>query len=199
MKRSAKLVHGTNSNFIAMPVLVVKSLDNSTNALAGSQAAQHNVRSFAAAVPDARDVAASITVPKSIVRRLPITLVSSSLMFGYPQPGCGNSVPESATRLLTTEWAPQCLISQGGGLPVSERGLACLVLLFSDKAVTKHFGCQPPQSPLRIAATQKFFRRSISRISTISSIGAASRRCCSAMFSKATAKIQVGNAASGLK
>jgi hypothetical protein len=65
-------------------------------------------------------------------------------MFGYPQPECGNSVPASATRLLTAEWAPQCLISQGGGLLVSERGLACLVLLFSDKAVTKHFGCQPP-------------------------------------------------------
>ena len=28
---------------------------------------------------------------------------------------------------------------------MSERGPACLVLLFSDKAGTKHFGCQQPQ------------------------------------------------------
>src|SRR3954449_9428309 len=41
--RSAKLVQGTNSNFMAVPVLAVKSLDSSTRALAGSQAAQHSV------------------------------------------------------------------------------------------------------------------------------------------------------------
>src|SRR5947207_10163046 len=41
--RSAKFGHGTNSNFIWMPVLVVKSFDNSTNALAGSHAAQQSV------------------------------------------------------------------------------------------------------------------------------------------------------------
>src|SRR5947207_15058994 len=42
-KRSAKLVQGTNSNFIAVPVLAVKSLESSTKALAGSQAAQQSV------------------------------------------------------------------------------------------------------------------------------------------------------------
>src|SRR5437762_11280473 len=41
--RSAKFGHGTNSNFIWMPVLVVKSLDSSTRALAGSHAAQQRV------------------------------------------------------------------------------------------------------------------------------------------------------------
>jgi hypothetical protein len=41
--RSAKFGHGTNSNFMFTPVLAVKSLESSTRALAGSQAAQHNV------------------------------------------------------------------------------------------------------------------------------------------------------------
>ena len=41
--RWAKFGQGTNSYFICTPVLAVKSLDNSTSALAGSQAAQHNV------------------------------------------------------------------------------------------------------------------------------------------------------------
>jgi len=41
--RSAKLGQGTNSNFMATPVLVVKSFDSSTSALAGSHAAQHSV------------------------------------------------------------------------------------------------------------------------------------------------------------
>src|SRR5438874_833123 len=61
-KRSAKLVHGTNSNFIGMPVLVVKSFDSSTSALAGSQAAQHRVsglESARAAVADASSPASA--------------------------------------------------------------------------------------------------------------------------------------------
>jgi hypothetical protein len=37
------LVHGTNSNFMPIPVLAVKSFDSSTSALAGSHAAQHSV------------------------------------------------------------------------------------------------------------------------------------------------------------
>src|ERR1700676_2116516 len=41
--RSAKFGHGTNSNFIWMPVFVVKSFDSSTRALAGSHAAQQSV------------------------------------------------------------------------------------------------------------------------------------------------------------
>src|SRR3977135_422544 len=41
--RSAKFGHGTNSNFIWMPVLVVKSFESSTRALAGSHAAQQRV------------------------------------------------------------------------------------------------------------------------------------------------------------
>src|SRR5260221_5011796 len=41
--RSAKFGQGTNSNFILTPDLAVKSLDNSTSALAGSQAAQQRV------------------------------------------------------------------------------------------------------------------------------------------------------------
>src|SRR5437879_2502936 len=48
-KRSAKLVQGTNSNFIGMPLLAVKSFDSSTRALAGSQAAQHSVNGFESA------------------------------------------------------------------------------------------------------------------------------------------------------
>src|SRR5271166_230034 len=43
MKRAAKLVQGTNSNFISIPLSLVKSLLSSTSALAGSQAAQHRV------------------------------------------------------------------------------------------------------------------------------------------------------------
>src|ERR1700682_5432583 len=41
--RSAKFGHGTNSNFIVMPVFAVKSLESSTRALAGSHAAQQSV------------------------------------------------------------------------------------------------------------------------------------------------------------
>ena len=41
--RSAKFGHGTNSNFMSTLVLAAKFLDNSTSALAGSHAAQHNV------------------------------------------------------------------------------------------------------------------------------------------------------------
>jgi hypothetical protein len=41
--RSAKFGHGTNSNFMLTLVWAVKSFDSSTSALAGSQAAQHNV------------------------------------------------------------------------------------------------------------------------------------------------------------
>src|SRR6476661_8791556 len=41
--RSAKFGHGTNSNFIWIPVFAVKSFESSTSAFAGSQAAQHNV------------------------------------------------------------------------------------------------------------------------------------------------------------
>src|SRR6266702_3127757 len=41
--RSAKFGHGTNSNFMPIPVLAVKSFDSSTSALAGSHAAQHSV------------------------------------------------------------------------------------------------------------------------------------------------------------
>src|SRR5262245_37309207 len=44
--RSAKFGHGTNSNFMPTPLLVVKSFDSSTSALAGSQAAQHKVIVF---------------------------------------------------------------------------------------------------------------------------------------------------------
>src|SRR4030095_16193563 len=56
--RSAKFGHGTNSNFIWMPVLAVKSLDNSTRALAGSQAAQQSVSDLVCACAD--DAKASI-------------------------------------------------------------------------------------------------------------------------------------------
>src|SRR5262245_60351317 len=47
--RCAKFGQGTNSYFIWMPVLAVKSLDSSTSALAGSQAAQHSVNVFCCA------------------------------------------------------------------------------------------------------------------------------------------------------
>jgi len=106
------------------------------------------------------------------------------------------------TRLLTTEWAPQCLISQGGGLLVSERGLACLVLLFSDKAVTKHFGCQPPAINASYCCNAEIFpaiEQSDKHHFLHRSGKPAMLQSGSAMFSKATAKIQVGNAASGLK
>src|SRR4029434_736315 len=45
-----------------MPLFAVKSFDNSTRALAGSQAAQHSVRSFACALPPIATPALS-TVP----------------------------------------------------------------------------------------------------------------------------------------
>src|SRR5438105_4088292 len=75
--RSAKLVQGTNSNFIAMPVLAVKSLESSTSALAGSHAAQQRVSCFdcacaegardsviiAAASPAIRATSLSMTAP----------------------------------------------------------------------------------------------------------------------------------------
>ena len=64
MKRSAKLVQGTNSNFIWMPVSAVKSLDSSASALAGSQAAQQSVSCLSCAcatvAPSAKVEAATI-------------------------------------------------------------------------------------------------------------------------------------------
>ncbi len=44
--RSAKLGHGTNSNFMPVPLFAVKSFDSSTSAFAGSHAAQHRVIVF---------------------------------------------------------------------------------------------------------------------------------------------------------
>src|SRR5262245_36406373 len=54
--RSAKFGQGTNSNFMLILVWAVKSLDSSTSALAGSQAAQHKVMvlPWADAVPPDR-------------------------------------------------------------------------------------------------------------------------------------------------
>ncbi len=70
--RSAKFGQGTNSNFIFTPVLAVKSLDSSTSAFAGSQAAQHRVMVLscakAALLPRLRAVAAArAATPGSLV------------------------------------------------------------------------------------------------------------------------------------
>ena len=64
--RCAKFGHGTNSYFIWMPVCAVKSFDSSTRALAGSQAAQHNVSClvWACAAADAKPSAASSAAPR---------------------------------------------------------------------------------------------------------------------------------------
>src|SRR5260370_10575051 len=67
-KRSAKLVQGTNSSFIWVPVLAVKSLESSTKAFAGSQAAQHSVNCFDCACA-AEGAKASITTANGALIR----------------------------------------------------------------------------------------------------------------------------------
>jgi hypothetical protein len=72
-KRSAKLVQGTNSNFIWMPLSAVKSLDSSASAFAGSQAAQHSVSCWFCALAELTDstraetaAAASVALVRSM-------------------------------------------------------------------------------------------------------------------------------------
>src|SRR5258708_21607695 len=78
--RSAKLGHGTNSNFIAMPVLAVKSLESSTNALAGSHAAQQSVSCLLCAWAEV----AKATTADSARGPAPAT----TLFLTPPPPGC---------------------------------------------------------------------------------------------------------------
>ena len=74
--RSAKFGQGTNSNFIWTPVLAVKSLDSSTRALAGSQAAQQSVSCLVCACAD--DAQASIAATAMVPARAMGFVISDS-------------------------------------------------------------------------------------------------------------------------
>src|SRR5262249_13757539 len=90
-------VHGTNSNFILMPDLAVKSLDSSTRALAGSQAAQQRVSSLSCARAPAENAIANATAAPAhtapiffrIWTSLPVTLRFSR----SPPPGAAGGGP----------------------------------------------------------------------------------------------------------
>ena len=83
--RSAKLVHGTNSKCILLPDCASYSLLSSISALAGSQAAQHSVRSSACAAPTPAAMARDADVNNSfafiaISSRLQATASSPRLL-----------------------------------------------------------------------------------------------------------------------
>src|ERR1700682_1919712 len=78
--RSAKLGQGTNSNFIAMPVLAVKSLESSTNALAGSHAAQQRVSCLVCAWAE--------VAKASIADNARVPARATSVFITTPPPGC---------------------------------------------------------------------------------------------------------------
>src|ERR1700681_984901 len=77
-KRSAKLVQGTNSNFIWVPVFAVKSLDSSTKAFAGSHAAQHSVNCFDCACA-AGAKASTATAASALTRAIRFFMIETSL------------------------------------------------------------------------------------------------------------------------
>src|SRR5258706_9525907 len=83
--RSAKFGQGTNSNFIAMPVLAVKSFESSTRALAGSHAAQQSVSCLFCAW--AEDANASIAVATRAPARATSGFISSPLC-GWSRKRC---------------------------------------------------------------------------------------------------------------
>src|SRR4029434_9884123 len=88
--RCAKFGQGTNSYFIWMPVLAVKSLDNSTSALAGSQAAQHSVSVFCCACAPPLASAAAANAPAAMATLLMLNLIGLScqgMNRGHPPQG----------------------------------------------------------------------------------------------------------------
>src|SRR5713101_1915964 len=79
-KRSAKLVQGTTSNFISVPVFAVKPLDSSTSAFAGSHAAQQRVNCFDCA--RAGGARASIAIATSaLARAIQFSIMGHSFWF----------------------------------------------------------------------------------------------------------------------
>ncbi|MBI3527887.1 MAG: hypothetical protein HY067_07950 [Betaproteobacteria bacterium] len=85
---------------------------------------------------------------------------------------------------------------------MSERVLACLVLLFSDKAVTKHFACQQPEFAASDCCDAKIFlpldQKDKPQFRQWSG-APAMLQSGSPMFSDAKQKSRVGQAATGLK
>src|SRR6185369_16822469 len=99
-----------------MPVSLVKSLDSSTSALAGSQAAQHSVRSSAcAAFETAVDATTAEASPNAIFK---LDFMPSSHLRNAP----GRRFQEPSTSLL-----------RGPNMAAPERGrclVICLVMQF---------------------------------------------------------------------
>ena len=87
--RSAKLGQGTNSKLMVWPDFSSKSLDSSTSALAGSQAAQQRVRSAACAKPAARMVA---TVTGAVERRRRMVMEPPLSGAAFFQAACEQSI-----------------------------------------------------------------------------------------------------------
>src|SRR5574341_2559754 len=90
--RCAKFGQGTNSYFIWMPVLAVKSFDSSTSALAGSQAAQHSVSYFccACAPPLISAAAANAVAATALLLKLILGLLVDMNCGHSPRVGMGD-------------------------------------------------------------------------------------------------------------
>src|SRR6266404_6151292 len=91
-KRSAKFGQGTNSNFIWMPVVLVKSLESSTRALAGSHAAQQSVIVL---------VCACAADEKTSIAETAMTLAHATSFF-MTETSCDGGSPTPAQRLRYT-------------------------------------------------------------------------------------------------
>src|SRR6056297_2187352 len=96
--RSANEVHGTNSKFIVWPDCASKSLDSSTSAFAGSQAAQQSVRS--AAVADVAAPPAISAETAADIRCLVFIRKSSHLV--HHGPPAATRLPEVVNEVRTS-------------------------------------------------------------------------------------------------
>src|SRR2546428_11472488 len=96
-KRSAKLVQGTDSNFIPMPVLAVKSLDSSTRAFAGSHAAQQRVNCFDCACADgakASTKASTAATARALTRANSFSMIQTSPSFRLDGTVCDAAIEQ---------------------------------------------------------------------------------------------------------
>ena len=92
-KRSAKLVQGTNSNFIPMPVFAVKSLDSSTRAFAGSHAAQQRVNCFDCACADGAKASTAATA-RALTRANSFSMIQTSPSFRLDGTVCDAAIEQ---------------------------------------------------------------------------------------------------------
>src|ERR1700719_37304 len=117
-----------------MPDWAVKSLDNSTSAFAGSQAAQHKVSCLLCAPASPLQRAASPSAAAPVINRMHLFITPSLL--AVPRPPLGHQPPPWQPDVQTCHTAlirpPEPLCSPGN-----------VRVLFSNKRFTKQTQCQP--------------------------------------------------------